>query len=248
MRPQTLFLPIRLALCGAVLTFGPLLRGIAPADASVASQTGASPAPAASRKRKKHPASVAFSGSLAPAAELRSEPAEKPTGHIVVTSVNFGHETVDVKLYREDGSFDPEALDQLNHLFRCRRTRTEKAIEPHLFEMLSRIYEHFGKPLELVSGFRNQERVTSFHFHGSASDIRITGVSERELHKFVTSLDAGGMGIGLYPRAGFVHVDIRPEASYRWTDYSPPGRGDSVARGTYVNRKKHAGKKRSSNT
>ena len=89
--------------------------------------------------------------------------------------------------------------------------------------MLSRIYDHFGKRIELVSGFRNQKRTSSFHFHGSASDIRIPGVSDKVLHKFVQSLDTGGMGIGIYPRAGFVHVDIRPEPSYRWTDYAPPG-------------------------
>ena len=92
--------------------------------------------------------------------------------------------------------------------------------------MLSRIYDHFGKRIELVSGFRNQQRTSSFHFHGSASDIRIPGISDNVLHKFVTSLDTGGMGIGIYPRAGFIHVDIRPEPSYRWTDYSPPGSND----------------------
>ncbi|MEO6953784.1 MAG: DUF882 domain-containing protein [Polyangia bacterium] len=221
------------------------MLGAAPAAASTVTHAGATSAPAAAKKkRKKHRSAGGFSGSLAPATELRSEPAEKPTGHLVLTAVNFSRETVDVQLYRADGSFDPDALDQLNHAFRCRRTQTEKAIEPHLFEMLSRIYDHFGKPLELVSGFRNQERVTSFHFHGSASDIRIPGVSEHELHKFVTSLDAGGMGIGLYPRAGFIHVDIRPEASYRWTDYSPPGQSDSVARGTFINHKKHGKKAR----
>jgi len=180
---------------------------------------------------------VAFAGRLATSDELRNETAAKPSGKIVLRAVNFG-ERVEVQIYDEDGNYDADALDTLNHLFRCRRTGTEKAIEPKLFEMLSRIYDKFEKPLELVSGFRNQERVTSFHFHGSASDIRIPGVSERELHKFVSSLDTGGMGIGLYPRAGFVHVDIRPEASYRWTDYSPPGRGDSVARGTFINHKK----------
>ena len=242
MRRQTPSLKLRLALCGAFLSSG--LLGAAPVSAGTVSHPGAAPCPGAAKKRKKNRSSQAFSGSLAPATDLRSEPAEKPTGHLVVTAVNFSRETADVQLYKPDGSFDPDALDQLNHVFRCRRTQTEKAIEPHLFEMLSRIYEHFGKPLELVSGFRNQERVTSFHFHGSASDIRIPGVSEHELHKFVTSLDAGGMGIGLYPRAGFVHVDIRPEASYRWTDYSPPGRGDSVARGTYVNHKRHGKKAR----
>jgi uncharacterized protein YcbK (DUF882 family) len=197
----------------------------------------AGPALAAPKKKKRSKV-PAFAGQLARSDELRSEPAERPSGHVVLTAVNF-QERVDVQIYDDKGDFDPDALDELNHLFRCRRTGTEKAIEPKLFETLSRIYDHFKKPMELVSGFRNQERVTSFHFHGSASDIRIPGVSERELHKFVTSLDAGGMGIGLYPRAGFVHVDIRPEASFRWTDYSPPGRGDSVARGTFVNRKRH---------
>ena len=200
--------------------------------------------PGKTKKRSKIPA---FAGRLASSNELASEPAARPSGHIVLTAVNF-RENVDVELYQEDGSFDPDALDQLNHVFRCKRTNTEKSIDPRLFEMISRIYDHFGKPMELVSGFRNQERVSSFHFHGSASDIRIPGVSDHELHKFVTSLDAGGMGIGLYPRAGFVHVDIRPEASYRWTDYSPPGKGDSVARGSFINKKSHAKKQRARNT
>jgi len=203
---------------------------------------------AATKKKKKRGKVAAFSGGLAPRSEMRDTPLEKPSGKLVLASVNFPGERIDVQLYRENGTFDPDALDTLNHSFRCRRTGTEKAIDPRLFEMLSRIYDRFERPLELVSGFRNQERVSSFHFHGSASDIRIAGVSEKALHKFVTSLDAGGMGIGLYPRAGFVHVDIRPEASYRWTDYSPPGRGDSVARGTFINRKKHSKKPRPSNT
>jgi uncharacterized protein YcbK (DUF882 family) len=89
--------------------------------------------------------------------------------------------------------------------------------------MLSRVYDHFGKRIELVSGFRNQKRTSSFHFHGSASDIRIVGVATADLHKFVETLDTGGMGIGIYPRAGFVHIDIRPEPSFRWVDRSPPG-------------------------
>ncbi len=223
----------RLGALLASLALG-LLSGSAHADAPTARPD----APHASKKKKRNKV-AAFSGNLANPGELRSEPPPKPSGTVVLTAVNF-KERVEVHLYQEDGSFDPEALDTLNHLFRCRRTGTEKAIDPRLFEMLSRIYDRFGRPLELVSGFRNQERVTSFHFHGSASDIRIPGVSERALHKFVTSLDAGGMGIGLYPRAGFVHVDVRPEASYRWTDYSPPGRSDSFARGTFVGKKKRA--------
>jgi uncharacterized protein YcbK (DUF882 family) len=173
-------------------------------------------------KRKRH---AAFSGRLASADELRDDPLEKPSGKIELYAVNFG-ETLSVTLYNEDGTYSEDALDQLNHVWRCKRTGTEKAIDPRLFAMLSRIYDHFGKRIELVSGFRNQKRTSSFHFHGSASDIRIPGISDKVLHKFVQSLDTGGMGIGIYPRAGFVHVDIRPEPSYRWTDYSPPGTSD----------------------
>ena len=125
----------------------------------------------------------------------------KPSGKLELYAVNFG-EALSVDLYSDDGTFNPDALDQLNHFWRCKRTGTEKAIDPRLYEMLSRIYDHFGKRIELVSGFRNQKRTSSFHFHGSASDIRIPGIADKVLHKFVESLDTGGMGIGIYPRAG----------------------------------------------
>jgi uncharacterized protein YcbK (DUF882 family) len=184
----------------------------------------ARPAPTKASKSKKKKRPV-LSGRLASPDELRDDPLARPSGRIELYAVNFG-ESVSVDLYKPDGSFNEDAIDQLNHLWRCKRTGTEKSIDRHLFEMLSRIYDHFGKRIELVSGFRNQKRTSSFHFHGSASDIRIPGVSDTVLHKYVTSLDTGGMGIGIYPRAGFIHVDIRPEASYRWTDYSPPGSGD----------------------
>lgn len=177
-----------------------------------------------SKKRKRARGPV-FQGRLASADELRDDALERPSGRIALYAVNF-RESLEVNIYNEDGSYNLEALDKLNHLWRCKRTDTEKSIEPRLFEMLSRVYDHFGRRIELISGFRNQQRTSSFHFHGTASDIRIPGVSDQALHKFVSTLDTGGMGLGIYPKAGFIHVDIRPEPSYRWTDYSPPGSGD----------------------
>jgi uncharacterized protein YcbK (DUF882 family) len=193
----------------AFLFASSLTLGAARADEQDASRPTATAVKG--KKSKKRRAHAAFSGRLASPDELRDEPLEKPSGKIELYAVNFGESL---------------SVSQLNHFWRCKRTGTEKAIDPRLYEMLSRIYDHFGKRLELVSGFRNQKRTSSFHFHGSASDIRIPGVPDKALHKFVTSLDTGGMGIGIYPRAGFVHVDIRPEPSYRWTDYSPPGSSD----------------------
>ncbi len=224
----------RLAILGSLLCVGTL--GTAFADAPTyepgegASAPKAEPAKPAQpgkpgKKKGKRARVPVFSGRLASAGELRDEALPAPSGHLELTAVNF-QEKIVVDLYNEDGSYNEEALDELNHLFRCRRTGTERAIDPRLFVVLSHIYDRYKKPLELVSGFRNQQRVTSFHFHGSASDIRIAGVSEKELHRFVASLDIGGMGLGIYPRAGFIHVDIRPEPSYRWVDYSPPGTSD----------------------
>ena len=176
-----------------------------------------------SSKRKKARREPVFSGHQASLSSLRSEPLPKPSGDLKLVNINFRGETLELNIYNEDGSFNDEALDELNHFWRCKRTNTEKPINPHLFEILSAVYDHFQAPIELVSGFRNQEHKTSFHFHGSASDIRVQGVDPNVVHEFVITLDGGGMGIGRYPRAHFVHVDVRPEPSFRWVDRSPPG-------------------------
>lgn len=185
----------------------------------------AKPAPAkthARAKKRRAKRLPLLTGFQVPPAMLRSEPLPRPSGHLELTAANFRGEALSVDIYNADGSFNEAALDKLYHLWRCKRTGTEKPVDPHLFEILSLIYDHFQKPIELVSGFRNQERTSSFHFHASASDIRIPGIDEKTLHDFATTLDTGGMGIGRYPRAHFIHVDVRPEPSYRWTDRSAP--------------------------
>lgn len=181
----------------------------------------------ASRSRKaKHHVS-AFSGHNANKATLRTEPLEKPSGHISLRAENLGEE-VDVNIYRPDGSFDEASLAKLDDLFRCVRTGEVRAVRRELYEQLSRIEDHFdGKQIYLVSGFRFAERNSSRHYHASAMDIRIPGVSINEMYKFAETLDAGNMGLGIYPTSQFIHVDFRApgEPSYRWTDYSGHGGG-----------------------
>lgn len=172
-----------------------------------------------------------FDGHGVSASKLRDAPLPKPSGEIWLYAVNF-REEVKVNIFNESGELDQEALAQLDAIFRCRRTGEERAVDPRLYEVLSTVYEHFGKQrIELVSGFRNQPNQGSRHFHASAMDIKIPGVSTRKLYEYATSLDAGGMGIGIYPTSGFVHIDWRApgEKSYRWTDYSGPG-GDKKPR------------------
>jgi uncharacterized protein YcbK (DUF882 family) len=160
-----------------------------------------------------------FVGRLVSSAELRPEPLPRPSGRVALKALAL-HEVVEVNIYGEDGSYDQAALAKLDRVFRCRRTGEERAVDPRLYEILSIIHDHYGKTIELNSGFRYQRNEGSRHFHGSAMDIQIPGVSFRELYTFVNKLDAGGMGMGKYPHSSFVHIDFRApgEPSYRWTD------------------------------
>jgi uncharacterized protein YcbK (DUF882 family) len=202
-------------------------------------------------KGKKRRGKV-FAGHGVDKTVLRDSPVPKPSGDIWVYSVNY-REEVRVNIYRKNSpaqataalavaasplvatadrkdqdapaavEYDEEALAELDHVFRCKRTGEVRAVDPRLYETLSVISDHFGgKRIDLISGFRFQREEGSRHFHASAMDIRIPGVSIRALRKFAESLDTGGMGIGLYPRANFVHVDWRApgEPSYRWVDRS----------------------------
>jgi len=159
--------------------------------------------------------------------ELRQAPLPKPSGRIVISSPAL-HEDAEVDIYNEDGSLNQAALAKLDHLFRCRKTDEERAMDPRLYEILSLIYDHFGQPIEINSGFRYQRNEGSRHFHGSAMDITLQKVSYREVYAYATTLDRGGMGIGRYPIGGFVHIDFRApgEPSYRWTDSHGSGGND----------------------
>ncbi|HLK93397.1 MAG TPA: DUF882 domain-containing protein, partial [Polyangia bacterium] len=165
-----------------------------------------------------------FSGRVVPEDQLRADPLPRPSGNLVMVSLNNPEDgQVKVNIYNPDGSYNIDALEQLNHILRCRRTDTETAMDPQLLTLLSHVYDHFGgKPLEIVSGYRNQRKQTSNHFKGRATDIRIAGVSPKKIEAFAETLDRGGMGIGIYPRSQFVHIDVRSPPSYRWTDWSPP--------------------------
>jgi uncharacterized protein YcbK (DUF882 family) len=158
-------------------------------------------------------------GRPVPDSQLLAEEAPKPSGNLRIYSVNYKEEA-NVNIYNPDGSYNEQALAEIGHIFKCRRTGLEHDIDTRLVTILSHVYDHFGRRIELLSGYRFQRRTTSHHFHGAAADIRVPGVDARKVRDFVETLDAGGMGIGWYPRVHFIHVDVRRPPSYRWIDYS----------------------------
>ena len=164
-----------------------------------------------------------FSGRVVAESDLRDDPLPRPSGNLEIVSLANPNDRAKVNIYNADGSYSISAEEDLNFVLRCRRTDAEKAIDVQLLTWMSLIYDHFGnKPLQIVSGYRNQRKQTSNHFKGRAMDIRIEGVAPKQIRAYAQTLDRGGMGIGLYPRSGFVHIDVRSPPSYRWIDNSPP--------------------------
>jgi uncharacterized protein YcbK (DUF882 family) len=198
-----------------------LLGGPADAGPKKSSNKGTTRQCSGSGAKKKCRRIATFSGANAPRSTLRTEPLERPTGELWLRAENLDQE-VKVNIYKQDGSFDDASLAKLDDLFRCTRTGEVRAVNAQLYEQLSRLYDHFAARIDMVSGFRFAERDSSRHFHASAADFRIKGVSIYTIKKFAETLDMGNMGLGIYPTGQFIHLDFRApgEPSFRWTDWS----------------------------
>lgn len=95
-------------------------------------------------------------------------------------------------------------------------------VDPKLTECLQKIRDHFGKPVNVSSGYRCQKHnknvggaTGSRHTKGHAADIYIDGVAPAEIAKYAESIDI--LGIGLYETdedGWFVHVDVRDYKSF----------------------------------
>lgn len=95
-------------------------------------------------------------------------------------------------------------------------------IDDDLVKYLQMIRDHFGKPVNINSGYRcptHNKRIGgapgSYHAKGMAADISVNGVAPAEVAKYAESI--GVKGIGLYETAKdgyFVHVDTRTTKSF----------------------------------
>ena len=95
-------------------------------------------------------------------------------------------------------------------------------IDTELVDILQKIRNHFGKPVNVNSGYRcatHNKNVggvsSSNHTKGKAADITVVDVAPAEVAKYAESI--GVKGIGLYETAAdgfFVHVDTRIKKSF----------------------------------
>lgn len=118
-----------------------------------------------------------------------------------------------------------------NRFFRSWRTAKRRTMHPRLLRTLAHIQRRFGnRRIEVISGFRapaDGDELNSYHMVGRAVDLKIAGVSKEDIFLFCRTLPR--MGCGFYPKAEFVHVDVRGSSGV-WVDLSAPGKPRDYAR------------------
>lgn len=130
-------------------------------------------------------------------------------------------ESLTVCYLKRNKQFDPTALNQLDHLFRCHYTGKVHHINPELFLLLDTVRSQLGaneRPFRLVSGYRSLEynrllrarsglvAKKSYHLRGMAADIQLDGVELTAISDVAKRLNVGG--VGNYEQ--FVHLDVGP--------------------------------------
>lgn len=141
---------------------------------------------------------------------------------LVLECVNT-KERIELRPERDDGGFSASELETAARFLADRRTGASFPTDPRLLDLAYAIARNFDAPLlRVVSGYRvPRPGSNSNHGHGRAIDIVVPGASDEEVAAFAR--DLGFVGVGTYPKSGFVHIDTRPK-SYFWVDRSAPGR------------------------
>jgi len=122
--------------------------------------------------------------------------------------------------YWADGKYIPDALTDINYALRDDRSGEVHRIEPKVLDLLHQIGQkletncHF----EVYSGYRSPKTnamlrransevaAHSLHMEGEAVDITLPGRSLEQLYRASLAMQAGG--VGYYPDADFLHVDV----------------------------------------
>jgi uncharacterized protein YcbK (DUF882 family) len=154
--------------------------------------------------------------------------APAPPRVLDVVNTNTG-ESLRGVAYWADGRYVPDALTALDRLMRDHRSGEIHPIDPRLYDRLREVAQRMGHrgEIHLLSGYRTPETndvmyeaspgnvaVNSFHSSGRALDLRIPGQSTRNVYRAAMTGQLGG--VGFYPRANFVHLDVGPLRT--WTD------------------------------
>ncbi len=124
-------------------------------------------------------------------------------------------------VFKRDGSYDQNGLQELNRLLRDWRRNEVTRMDPALFDLVWEVYRRTGasEPIHIVSGYRSPATNNllrsrsrgvaklSQHMLGRAMDFYLPDVNLSTLRETGMKMQVGG--VGFYPTSGspFVHMD-----------------------------------------
>jgi uncharacterized protein YcbK (DUF882 family) len=127
------------------------------------------------------------------------------------------------------GRFSQKKMRALAQLLRCHHTGKRHSINERLIEILYATARHYhNAKLFIVAGYRAPQiarqkgNPRSPHKRGVACDFQVAGVSNESVRDYLQKT-YHKIGLGYYPRAGFVHLDVGRTKDAYWIDYSGPG-------------------------
>ncbi len=104
--------------------------------------------------------------------------------------------------------------------FACTDGSDPVFIDTDLVNVLQKIRNHFGKAVTITSAYRTPGKnkavggtAYSQHLYGRAADIKVKGVTPKQVAAYAEKLLPGTGGIGIYK--SFCHIDVRV-AKARW--------------------------------
>lgn len=104
--------------------------------------------------------------------------------------------------------------------FACKDGSQVVYVDDHLVSILDILRNKIGKPVHINSGYRTPEwnkkcggAKYSYHMCGMAADIRVNGMSAKELANKLNEIVPDECGIIVYNT--WVHFDVRTEKKYR---------------------------------
>lgn len=104
--------------------------------------------------------------------------------------------------------------------FACQDGSQIVFVDDYLISILDILRNQVGKPVHITSGYRTPTRNKkvggakySYHMRGMAADIRIEGMTAKEIANKLNEIVPDGCGIIVYNT--WVHFDVRSGKKYR---------------------------------